>query len=154
MNGALTIGTPDGANIEMREYVGEDKSLSLAIRLIRLKLCDVMAMTRGTSLKKDEELHCGADANRYRCSIRRSRMRYRDVLDSLINFGDYYQVLADYRSYVDCQDAVDELYRTPGSGRQNHAQYCNMGYFVGQNGSGICRPYLAHSKNSRVASIF
>lgn len=37
--------------------------------------------------------------------------RYRDLVDSLINFGDHYQVLADYRSYVDCQDNVDELYR-------------------------------------------
>ena len=36
--------------------------------------------------------------------------RYRDLVDSLINFGDHYQVLADYRSYVDCQDKVDELY--------------------------------------------
>jgi glucan phosphorylase len=39
--------------------------------------------------------------------------RYRGLLDSLINFGDHYQVLADYRSYVDCQDKVDALYRTP-----------------------------------------
>ena len=39
--------------------------------------------------------------------------RYRDLVDSLINFGDHYQVLADFRSYVDCQDRVDELYRHP-----------------------------------------
>ncbi|XPE69844.1 glycogen/starch/alpha-glucan phosphorylase [Shigella boydii] len=36
--------------------------------------------------------------------------RYRDLVDSLINFGDHYQVLAGYRSYVDCQDKVDKLY--------------------------------------------
>ncbi|MDP1205964.1 glycogen/starch/alpha-glucan phosphorylase, partial [Klebsiella pneumoniae] len=35
--------------------------------------------------------------------------RYRDLRESLINFGDHYQVLADYRSSVDCQDRVDEL---------------------------------------------
>lgn len=40
--------------------------------------------------------------------------RYRDLVDSLINFGDHYQVLADYRSYVDCQDKVDELVSSAG----------------------------------------
>lgn len=45
--------------------------------------------------------------------------RYRDLVDSLINFGDHYQVLADYRSYADCQDKVDELYeRQEESGPQ------------------------------------
>jgi len=56
--------------------------------------------------------------------------RYRDLVDSLINFGDHYQVLADYRSYVDTQDKVDELYRQPEAwstcAMQNIA---NMGYF-------------------------
>ena len=51
-------------------------------------------------------------------------------MDSLINFGDHYQVLADYRSYVDTQDKVDELYRQPEAwstcAMQNIA---NMGYF-------------------------
>ncbi|WP_348234616.1 glycogen/starch/alpha-glucan phosphorylase, partial [Salmonella enterica] len=37
--------------------------------------------------------------------------RYRDLVVSLINFGDHFQVLADYRSYVECLDKVDELYR-------------------------------------------
>jgi len=56
--------------------------------------------------------------------------RYRDLVDSLINFGDHYQVLADYRSYVDCQDKVDELYRQQekwtSAAMHNIA---NMGYF-------------------------
>ena len=56
--------------------------------------------------------------------------RYRDLVDSLINFGDHYQVLADYRSYVDCQDKVDELYRQPEKWT-SAAMYniANMGYF-------------------------
>ena len=56
--------------------------------------------------------------------------RYRGLLDSLINFGDHYQVLADYRSYVDCQDKVDALYRTPEewTAKTMH-NITNMGYF-------------------------
>ena len=56
--------------------------------------------------------------------------RYRDLLDSLINFGDHYQVLADYRSYVDCQDKVDELYRHPEEWAMTAMHnIANMGYF-------------------------
>ena len=56
--------------------------------------------------------------------------RYRDLLDSLINFGDHYQVLADYRSYVDCQDKVDELYRHPEEwANKAMLNIANMGYF-------------------------
>ncbi|MDP0907807.1 glycogen/starch/alpha-glucan phosphorylase, partial [Klebsiella pneumoniae] len=56
--------------------------------------------------------------------------RYRDLLDSLINFGDHYQVLADYRSYVDCQDRVDELYQHPEEwAYKAMLNIANMGYF-------------------------
>lgn len=56
--------------------------------------------------------------------------RYRDLLDSLINFGDHYQVLADYRSYVDCQDRVDELYQNPEEwAYKAMLNIANMGYF-------------------------
>jgi len=51
-------------------------------------------------------------------------------VDSLINFGDHYQVLADYRSYVDCQDKVDELYRHPEEwANKAMLNIANMGYF-------------------------
>lgn len=56
--------------------------------------------------------------------------RYRDLVDSLINFGDHYQVLADYRSYVDCQDKVDELYeRQEEWTAKAMLNIANMGYF-------------------------
>ena len=56
--------------------------------------------------------------------------RYRDLVDSLINFGDHYQVLADYRSYVDCQDKVDELYRQQEKWTSTAMHnIANMGYF-------------------------
>ncbi|MCQ7061182.1 glycogen/starch/alpha-glucan phosphorylase, partial [Escherichia coli] len=56
--------------------------------------------------------------------------RYQNILDSLINFGDHYQVLADYRSYVDCQDAVDDLYCNPREWTTKTLHnIANMGYF-------------------------
>jgi len=48
----------------------------------------------------------------------------------LVNFGDHYQVLADYRSYVDTQDQVDLLYKTPDEWtRRTLLNIANMGYF-------------------------
>ena len=56
--------------------------------------------------------------------------RYRNLFDSLVNFGDHYQLLADYRSYVDTQDEVDELYRRPEEWQRRAAlNIANMGYF-------------------------
>lgn len=56
--------------------------------------------------------------------------RYRDLVDSLINFGDHYQVLADYRSYIDCQDKVDKVYKNPAEWTARTLNnIANMGYF-------------------------
>ena len=56
--------------------------------------------------------------------------RYRDLFDSLVNLGDHYQLLADYRSYVDTQDKVDELYRHPEEWQRRAAfNIAEMGYF-------------------------
>lgn len=81
------------------------------------------------NITKDEELH-GADADRQRRIQPGGAGTLSRLVDSLINFGDHYQVLADYRSYVDCQDKVDELYRHPEEWTtKSMINIANMGYF-------------------------
>ena len=80
---------------------------------------------------KDEELHQALTQIGTGVFSPAEPGRYRDLLDSLINFGDHYQVLADYRSYVDCQDkrrrAVSNTRKSgPHKAMLNIA---NMGYF-------------------------
>ena len=55
---------------------------------------------------------------------------YRNLFDSLVNLEDHYQLLADYRSYVDTQDKVDELYLQKDEwARRTLLNIANMGYF-------------------------
>lgn len=56
--------------------------------------------------------------------------RYADLFDSLVNFGDHYQLLADYRGYVDSHDKVDDVYRDEDEWTRRTLQnIANMGYF-------------------------
>lgn len=56
--------------------------------------------------------------------------RYSNLLDSLVNLDDHYQLLADYRSYVDNLDEVDGLYQRPYEWTRRAAlSIANMGYF-------------------------
>ena len=80
--------------------------------------------------EKDEELHQVLTQIGSGVFSPEDPGRYRDLVDSLINFGDHYQVLADYRSYVDCQDKVDELYeRQEEWTAKAMLNIANMGYF-------------------------
>ncbi|EGJ5026687.1 glycogen phosphorylase, partial [Escherichia coli] len=80
--------------------------------------------------EKDEELHQVLTQIGSGVFSPEDPGRYRDLVDSLINFGDHYQVLADYRSYVDCQDKVDELYELQEEWTAKAMlNIANMGYF-------------------------
>lgn len=130
LNGALTIGTLDGANVEMREHVGEENMFIFGNTAEQVEQLRQRGYNPREYYDKDEELRQALTQIGTGVFNQVEPGRYRDLVDSLLNFGDHYQVLADYRSYVDCQDRVDELYRQPElwatSAMNNIA---NMGYF-------------------------
>ncbi len=110
LNGALTIGTLDGANIEIREEVGAENFF-----LFGLTTEEVEGMYRQSYNPKDyyngnAELKQALDmiASGFFCPGDSSR--YQDIVDALLKRGDRFLLLADYASYVACQDKVDELY--------------------------------------------
>lgn len=130
LNGALTIGTLDGANVEMREHVGAENFFIFGNTAEQVEQLRKRGYNPREYYDKDEELRQALTQIGTGVFNPGEPGRYRDLVDSLLNFGDHYQVLADYRSYVDCQDRVDELYRQPelwtASAMHNIA---NMGYF-------------------------
>jgi len=111
LNGALTIGTLDGANVEIREEVGAENFF-----LFGMTTDEVGALARQgydplSYYHSNVELKNALDliASGYFCP--EEPKRYQEVIDALLKHGDHYMLLADYASYVDCQDKVSELYR-------------------------------------------
>lgn len=111
LNGALTIGTLDGANIEIREEVGAENFF-----LFGMSIDEADALRRDgydpTSwYQSNAELKHVLDmiASGYFCAD--EPMRYQVIIDTLLKHGDHYMLLADYDSYIACQDRAAELYR-------------------------------------------
>jgi starch phosphorylase len=110
LNGALTVGTLDGANIEIRECVGEDNFF-----LFGLTADEVFALKeRGYApmayYEGDAELKDVIDAIASGEFSDGDTELFRDIVNSLLH-DDEYLVLADFRSYVDCSERAAEAYR-------------------------------------------
>ncbi|HKF29490.1 MAG TPA: glycogen/starch/alpha-glucan phosphorylase, partial [Candidatus Binataceae bacterium] len=110
LNGALTIGTLDGANVEIRQEVGEENFF-----LFGLTAEQVESLLRGgyhprEYVAKNPEL--GEVINMIESGgfSRGDRQTFKPLVDSLLN-QDPFLVLADYQSYVDCQGEVSKAYR-------------------------------------------
>ena len=130
LNGALTIGTDDGANIEIRQNVGSDNififgKLTPEVAAMRAAGYQPMRIYEG-----DPQLKAVLDSIAAGAFSPDEPARYRPLIDSLLWGGDHYLLLADYRAYVDAQARVDVLYRTPDAwARMAIANVAGMGPF-------------------------
>ena len=130
LNGALTIGTLDGANIEIREHVGEDNMFIFGHTAEQVNAIRTQGYDPRKIYQNHEDLHNVLNSLVSGIFSPDDPNRYYPLYDSLINFGDHYQLLADYHSYVQAQDAVDKLYQNPTLWTQKTLNnIANMGYF-------------------------
>ncbi|CNI67504.1 glycogen phosphorylase [Yersinia rohdei] len=130
LNGALTIGTLDGANVEIREHVGEDNIFIFGNTTEQVEALRNDGYNPRKYYDEDPELHLALTQIATGTFSPGEPNRYTSLFDSLVNLGDHYQLLADYRSYVDTQDKVDALYRHPDEWtRKALLNISNMGYF-------------------------
>ncbi|MCS7030208.1 MAG: glycogen/starch/alpha-glucan phosphorylase [Gloeomargarita sp. SKYG116] len=112
MNGALTIGTLDGANIEIRERVGAENFF-----LFGLTAQEVMAL-RAQGYRPWEYYNSNPVLKEVIDQIasgmfsRGDTSLFRPLVDSLLNHDPYF-LLADFQSFLDCQDHVSETYKDP-----------------------------------------
>ena len=110
LNGALTIGTMDGANVEIREEVGDDN-----IFIFGLTAPEVAALRPSydprACYRADPELARVLDMIRDDAFSPGDPGLFQPLVDSLLHWGDHYLLLADYASYVACQDRVARTYR-------------------------------------------
>jgi len=111
LNGALTIGTLDGANIEIMEEVGREN-----IFIFGLTAAEVGDLrSRGYNPKEyyngNPELRRVLDMISSGFFSPGAPELFTPITDALLNLGDHYMLLADYASFVSCQEQVSELFR-------------------------------------------
>jgi starch phosphorylase len=110
LNGALTIGTLDGANIEIREAVGAENFFLFGLTAPQVSEVRAGGYKPREYYGTNWELRRALDLIGNGVFSRGDRELFRPLLDALLDY-DEYMVLADYQSYVDCQGRVDTAYR-------------------------------------------
>ncbi len=113
MNGALTIGTDDGANIEIRQNVGDANIFMFGLRTPDVAALRASGYRPHAQRDADPRLAAVLDAIAGGMFSPGEPQRYRGLVDSLLDGGDHYLLLADYAAYVQAQERVDALYREP-----------------------------------------
>ncbi len=111
LNGALTIGTLDGANVEIRHNVGEDNIFIFGHTTEQVADIRMRGYQPRSYYEADPRLAAAVDAIGDGTFSPEEPERYQSIYDALVNWGDHYLLLADYASYVATQDQVDQLYR-------------------------------------------
>jgi len=113
LNGALTIGTLDGANIEIGEQVGADNIFIFGLKTPEVAKLRADGHHPMTWYDDDPVLRRVIDAIADGEFSPDDRHRFIPIVDSLLRHGDTYMLLADFADYVKCQGRVDALYRDP-----------------------------------------
>ncbi|MDA8099092.1 MAG: glycogen/starch/alpha-glucan phosphorylase [Nitrospiraceae bacterium] len=113
LNGALTIGTLDGANIEMRQEVGEENFFLFGLTAADVAEVRAQGYNPWHYYNTNDELRTVLDMIGTGYFSADDPQRFRPVVDSLTGNGDYFLLLADYESYITTQEKVDALYRDP-----------------------------------------
>ena len=129
LNGALTIGTWDGANIEIAEHVGLDNIFIFGNRTERVAELRAQGYRPRHCYESNYELKTAIDRIADGAFSPEEPERYRDVTNALLE-SDHYQLLADFEDYVATQRRVDDLYRRPSEWtRQAILNIAGMGSF-------------------------
>jgi starch phosphorylase len=116
LNGALTIGTLDGANVEIREEVGADNIFIFGLTADQVTDTRNKGYNPGMHYESDAELKKALDMIAGDIFCPGEPGLFRPIFQSLLDqggFSDYYLILADYRSYITAQERVSRLYREP-----------------------------------------
>jgi starch phosphorylase len=130
LNGALTIGTLDGANIEIMDEVGKENIFIFGLTTDGVKALRERGYDPWDVYHADTEIRDALDMIAGGYFSPDSPDRFRPVFDALTRHGDFFLVLADCASYVACQDRVDALYRdTDAWTRRSILNVAGMGRF-------------------------
>ena len=110
MNGALTIGTLDGANVELREEVGPDNFFLFGLTAPEVEAMRASGYRPQDWYQGDSELAVAVDLIRGGFFSRGDTDLFEPLLRSVLDYDQYF-VCADFAAYRDCQNSVSHAYR-------------------------------------------
>ncbi len=130
LNGALIIGTLDGANVEIMEEIGADNIFIFGHTAEEVQRLRQQGYNPRAVVDADPELAEVLQQIGDGTFSPGEPGLFRPILEALLDRGDYFQVLADFRSYVACQERVSEVYldRTAWA-RRSIMSVAGMGHF-------------------------
>jgi starch phosphorylase len=130
LNGALTIGTMDGANIEIHNEVGAENIFIFGLST------DEVANLRNSGYRPQDYYHGNSELSQVIDMIGSGYFspeeptRFKPIVDNLLEHGDHYLLLADYASYIVAQRAVEMAYQDQENWlRKAILNVANMGKF-------------------------
>lgn len=115
LNGALTVGTLDGANIEIMEEVGAENIFIFGKTVEELEKLRRNGYQPEMIYRNDPELMTALNQIRDGVFFSADPDLFKGLFASLVEENDYYFHLADYRSYVDCQSNISKVFMNPSS---------------------------------------
>ncbi len=129
MNGALTIGTLDGANVEIREEVGPDNFYLFGLTVEEVMSRQASGYRPMDYYYSNESLKRAIDLIAQGHFSHGDRDIFKPIVDSLL-YDDQYMLFADYQSYIDCQDTVAKTFMDKSKWtRLSILNACRMGKF-------------------------
>ncbi len=141
LNGALTIGTLDGANIEIRQEVGAENFFLFGLSAEQVIKRKADGYHPADFYHSDPELKAAIDLINSGLFSHGDIELFRPITDHLM-YQDEYLLMADYRAYVDCQQEVDHAYRDPAHWtRMSILNVARMGKFSSDR---AIREYAEH----------
>uniref|UniRef100_A0A671NA31 Alpha-1,4 glucan phosphorylase n=1 Tax=Sinocyclocheilus anshuiensis TaxID=1608454 RepID=A0A671NA31_9TELE len=112
LNGALTIGTMDGANVEMAEEAGEGNIFIFGMRVEDVEAMDAKGYNASEFYNRIPELKQAIDQIAGGFFSPKQPDLFKDIVNMLMHH-DRFKVFADYEDYIKCQEKVSALYKKP-----------------------------------------
>ncbi len=113
LNGALTIGTLDGATVEMAEEIGEENMFIFGLTAEEVSALKQSGYDPWQYYSQDAQIRQVIDSIRSDLFCPDEPGVFYPVTETLLEHGDQYLQLADFQSYLQANDLADELYRQP-----------------------------------------
>jgi starch phosphorylase len=150
MNGALTIGTLDGANVEIREEVGTENFFLFGLTAEEVHDLRTKGYSPRGYYESNPNLREAIDQIGSGHFSRGDAQLFRPLVDSLLNH-DPFLLLADYQSYIECQDRVSSAYRDQDQWvRMSILNVARMGKFSSDRS---IREYCEHVWNIKPGKV-